>query len=84
MAGLSITRGIWKKIIEMKVKSEFGLEAGSSFQFGIRNAREIESYAGGLKVINEWSYVEEDDVYPKILKYMKIERTQWTITLSVN
>lgn len=52
------TRSIWKKIVTMKTKRELGF-AGSSYQFGIKNARELESFANGIEVINEWSYVED-------------------------
>ncbi|MFH0881870.1 MAG: hypothetical protein V2A56_02715 [bacterium] len=78
------TKGIWKKIIVMKIKRELGLDAGMSYNFGVRSAREIESYGEGLKVIDEWSYVEDPDVRPKILKYLGLSRTQWTVTVGVN
>lgn len=78
------TRGIWKKIVEMKIKRKLGLTAGSSYNFGIRNALEIESYGKGIKVIDEWSYVEDPDMRPRIGKYLGISRTQWTITATIN
>lgn len=46
------TRGIWKKIIVLKMKKELGLDSGYSYNFGLRNARELESYAEGINVIN--------------------------------
>lgn len=78
------TRGIWKRLVAMKVKRELGLDAGSSYDFGIRNAREVESYGEGLKVSGEWSYMEDPDVRPKVLKYLGLSRTQWTVTVGVN
>jgi methyltransferase (TIGR00027 family) len=78
------TRGLWKKIVEMKIKRELGLTAGSSYNFGIRNALELESYGNGIKVIDEWSYVEDPDVRPRIYKYMGFSRTQWTVTATIN
>lgn len=78
------TRGLWKKIVERKIKSELGVDAGSSYNFGIKRATEIEGFAGGLDVIDEWSYVEDPDVYPKLLRYMPIKRSQWTVTLAIN
>ena len=78
------TRGIWKKIVIKKVKRELGLDAGYSYNFGIKNALELESYGAGLKIVDEWSYIEDDDVYPKILKYLGLTRTQWTITATIN
>ncbi len=78
------TRGIWKKIVVMKIKRELGFDAGSSYNFGVRQAREIESYGNGLNVIGEWSYIEDDDVRPKVLKYLGLSRTQWTIMATIN
>jgi methyltransferase (TIGR00027 family) len=78
------TRGIWKKLVVTKMKRQLGYDAGSSYQFGIRNAREVESYGEGLKVIGEWSYADGPDVRPKILKYLGLRRKQWTVTVGVN
>ena len=78
------TRGIWKRMAEMKMKRELGLEAGSSYNFGIKDARELETFAGGIRVISEWSYFEDPDIRPRILKYMRLPRTQWTVTALIN
>jgi methyltransferase (TIGR00027 family) len=78
------TRGIWKKIVINKIKREIGLDAGYSYNFGIIKAKELESFADGIKVVNEWSYIEDPDVYPHILKYLGLSRTQWTITATIN
>ena len=78
------TRGIWKKIVEMKVKRQLGLDAGSSYKFGVKNALDLESYGDGIRVIDEWSYLEDPDTRPRILKYMGLSRTQWTITATIN
>ncbi len=78
------TRGLWKKIIIMKMKQELGFDAGSSYNFGVKNAAELESYGNGIKVINEWSFVEDPDMRPRIYKYMGISRSQWTVTATIN
>jgi len=78
------TRGVWKKLIIMKMKQELGFDAGSSYQFGVKNALELESYGKGIKVINEWSCVEDPDMRPRIYKYLGLARTQWTITATLN
>ena len=78
------TRGIWKRVVAMKVNRELGLDAGSSYQFGVRNAREVESYGEGLEVVAEWSYLEDPDVRPRILRHLGLKRTQWTVTVAVN
>jgi methyltransferase (TIGR00027 family) len=78
------TRGIWKKIIIMKMKQELGFDFGSSYNFGVKNAFELESYGNGIKVIDEWSYIEDHDIRPRIYKYMGFSRTQWTVTVTIN
>lgn len=78
------TRGIWKKIVEMKIRNELGLDAGSSYSFGVQQAEDVESFAEGLNVIDEWSYLEDDDVRPKIFKYLRMTRTQWTIRVAIH
>jgi len=78
------TRGIWKKIIIMKMKRELGFDSGSSYNFGVKNAFELESYGNGIKVIDEWSYVEDPDIRPRIYKYLGLSRTQWTVTAAIN
>lgn len=78
------TRGLWKKLVEHKIRRELGVDAGSAYNFGIKRATEIEGFADGLDVIDEWSFVEDPDLYPKILKYMNISRSQWTVTVAIN
>ncbi len=77
------TRGLWKKLVIWKMKRQTGFDAGSSYDFGVRSAREIESYGPGIQVIDEWSYVDDPDVRPRILKYLRLSRTQWTVTASI-
>lgn len=77
------TRGIWKKIVIMKMKQELGIDSVPSYSFGVKNASELESYGNGIKVTDEWSYLEDPDS-PRILKYLGLTRTQWTITATIN
>jgi len=78
------TRGMWKRIVVLKIRRQLGYDAGSSYQFGVRNAREVESYGEGLRVIGEWSYVDDPDVRPRILRYLGARKKQWTVTVEVN
>ncbi len=78
------TKGLWKKIVILKMKRELGFDPGSSYNFGVKRASEIEAYGSGIKVIDEWSYVEDPDTRPRILKYLHLTRTQWTITATIN
>jgi len=78
------TRGLWKKMIRRKIKSQLGYDAGSLFKFGVRNGKDIESYGDGIKVVEEWIYTETEEVRPKIAKYLVPKRSQWTVTATLN
>ncbi len=48
------------------------------------NDKKLPVYGKGINIIDEWSYVEDADVRPQILKYMGLSRTQWTVTATIN
>lgn len=77
------TKGIWKKSVERKMRRSAGTTAGSSYEFGLRDAREVEAYGGNIKVVEEWSYFEDEDILPKYLRLFRnvkfMSKTQWTI-----
>jgi len=81
------TKGIWKKIVAAKMRHALGTDAGSSYDFGIYDARDIESYGNNIKVTEEWSYLEDDDIKPAFLKLFKniklVSRTQWTVKAKI-
>jgi O-methyltransferase involved in polyketide biosynthesis len=45
------TKGIWKKLVRLHSRIEWGLDV--SWVFGIKNTHDIEAYGNGLKVIGE-------------------------------
>ncbi len=81
------TQGLWKKSVESKMKRNLGSEAGASFEFGVREAREVEAYGPAIKVVEEWSYFEDEDIRPKFLRLFRsfkfLTRTQWTIRATI-
>lgn len=81
------TRGLWKKLVESKIKRATGTGAGSSYQFGLREAQEIESYGKHIRVMDEWSYFEDPDIKPGFLRLFRhmraMTRAQWTIRASI-
>lgn len=77
------TRGFWKRVAAGKMRRQLGYDAGLAYEFGVRNAREIESYADGLRIVEEWSYFEDPDLRPRFLRYLGLTRTQWTVTAEV-
>ena len=81
------TRGIWKKMVVFKMKRSLGSDAGASYSFGVRDAKEIESYGSGIRVAGEWSYFEEKEIKPSLLKLFRhlkfLTRTQWTVMAEI-
>lgn len=77
------TRGFWKKMVEMKMNRNLASGAGSSFNFGVKKAEEIEKFSSKLHVVEEWSYFEDKDIKPGFLYHFKhlksFSRTQWTV-----
>ena len=81
------TRGIWKKMLISKMKRNLGSGAGASFDFGVKDARDVEDFGEGIKVREEWSYFEDENIRPAILKMFSnwkfMARTQWTVRASI-
>lgn len=77
------TKGLWKRSVEARMKRRLGSDAGSSYQFGVRQARDIESLADNIRVVEEWSYFEDEDIRPRFLRLFRhfdfVAKTQWTI-----
>lgn len=82
------TKGFRKKMVESKMKRRGGSEAGSSYSYGMTCGKEIESYASNYRLLEEWSYFEEEDVRPTVLRYFRniktFSRTQWTIRAAID
>lgn len=77
------TRGIWKRIAAGKMKRQLGFDSGSSYNFGVRDAHEIESFADGIAIVEEWSFVEDPDMRPRIYRHLGMSRTQWTVVATI-
>ena len=77
------TKGIWKKVVEAKMRRALGIVTGSSYEFGVYDASDIESYGKNIRVAEEWSYLEDKDIKPHYLRLFRnikfMSRTQWTI-----
>jgi methyltransferase (TIGR00027 family) len=72
-----------KWIVNFKMQRELGLGRGTEYQFGIRDGHELEEWGPGIRLLEEWTYLDEDE--PRIgfmrrFRHWKLMRyTQWTV-----
>jgi methyltransferase (TIGR00027 family) len=82
------TRGFRKKMVERKMRKGAGSTAGDYYQFGLKEAGEVESYHPGFKLKEAWSYFEDPDVRPPVLKLFRhskaFSRTQYTVIADIH
>jgi O-methyltransferase involved in polyketide biosynthesis len=81
------TRGIWKRIVTRKMRRNLGTRRTATFESGVRDAREIEGWADGIRVVQEWSWLEEQDVRPGFLRLFRrmrsMTRSQWSVRATI-
>ena len=82
------TRGFRKKMVERKMRKGAGSTAGDYFQYGIREASDLESYHPGYRIRGEWSFFEDPDIKPAFLKlfrhFKSLSRTQYTVVADIH
>jgi len=57
---------IWLKpslkwMLNLKLQKTLGLGKGAEYRFGIRDGRELETWSPGIRLPEEWTYVDEDE-----------------------
>ena len=76
-----------KKMVEAKMKRKLGSDAGSSYQYGIKKGNDIQKYHKKYNILEEWSYYEDKDLKPSILKIFKhfkiVTRSLWTVLAEI-
>ena len=76
-------KGWRKKMMEFKLKKELKFGEGATFQFGISDSEAIESWDQGMELIDDWSYLESDELDSFLLKLMRrnnsFRKVQWTV-----
>lgn len=81
------TRGFRKKMVEKKMRKGAGSTAGDYYQFGIREATDIETFHPDYRVRGEWSYFEDPDIKPAFLKLFRyssaLSKTQYTVIADI-
>jgi O-methyltransferase involved in polyketide biosynthesis len=82
------TRGFRRKMVEKKMRKGAGSTAGDYYQYGIKDASDLESYAAGFRVRGEWSFFEDPDLRPSFLQLFKhfksLSKTQYTVIVDIN
>jgi O-methyltransferase involved in polyketide biosynthesis len=82
------TRGFRKKMVERKMRKGAGSTAGDYYQYGIRKASDLESYHPGYRIRGEWSFFEDPDIKPSLLRHFRhfksLSRTQYTVIADIN
>ena len=74
--------------MEFKLKKELKLGEGASFQFGISDSNEIESWNTGLNLIDDWSYIDSEEINSSLLRLVRkndsFRKIQWTVHYRFN
>ena len=81
------TRGFRKKMVERKMRSGAGSTAGDYYQYGIKEARDLESYHSAFSIKGEWTFFEDPDIQPAFLKlfrhFKSLSKTQYTVIANI-
>jgi len=66
-----------------KLRRQFGLSADVFFRSGIGDSREMERWAPGLKLLDDWTYYDEDEPRLGMIRWFSrwplIHWLQWTV-----
>lgn len=79
----------WRKgITEFKLKKELKFGEGASYQFGIPDSETIESWGKGMKLLDEWSYLDSEELNSGMMKLLRkneaMRKVQWTVHYKLN
>jgi O-methyltransferase involved in polyketide biosynthesis len=81
------TQGWRKKMVEHKIRKGAGSTAGDYYQYGIREGAVLESYHPGFKLREEWTFFEDPDLKPAILRSFRhiksLSKTQYTVIADI-
>ena len=72
-----------KKTMDFKLKKELKLGEGTTFRFGIPDSNEIESWNQGFRLIDDWSYIDSDELNTSFMRLFRnsdsFRKVQWTV-----
>ncbi|MNY56878.1 hypothetical protein D3C86_1930030 [compost metagenome] len=46
-------------LVRRKLRRRFGIGPEAAFRFGIANGRELETWGPGIRLLDEWSFMDE-------------------------
>ena len=72
-----------KRITEFKLKKQLKFGDGALYQFGIPDSDAIESWGKGMKLLEDWSYMDSIESSSGIMKLIEsnsaMRKVQWTV-----
>jgi len=70
-------------MVNLKLQRQLKLGKDATFNFGLRDGREMEKWGEGIEFLDEWSYFDEDEPrlgWLKLFRHFELlRRTQWTL-----
>jgi len=76
-------KGWRRKMMTVKMKKELKLGEETVFKFGIADSNEVESWDSDYQLIQDWSYLDEEEANIPISKLLRkidaFRKIQWTV-----
>ena len=72
-----------KRAMESKLQRELKLGPGTTFQFGIPKSEAMEAWRPEIKLIDDWSYFDSEELESPVMKWLgrfpRFRQVQWTV-----
>ncbi len=73
----------WKHWIERKMQRQLSFSADAVFQSGLEESAEMETWADGIRLLDDWSYYDDQSPKLGVLNVMRhvtfFRKMQWTV-----
>ena len=73
----------WRSMVESKMQRQLSFSGDSTFQSGLDDSDAMESWAEGIRLLDEWSYFDDGERKLGALNWMRhvsfFRKTQWTV-----
>ena len=83
MANAFIIKTLKRKIWRKKFQRDFHLGKDATFNFGIKDSRDLELWNDGIEFLDEWTYFDDNDNKLGWINYLgkleKFRKTQWIV-----